>query len=266
MLGVTSGAAVPLARRLVHLRDVLRELVVRDLKLRYKRSLLGVAWSLLNPLTQVLVFTFLFRAVVPIDVPNYPVFVFCGVLIWSWFQASVLLAAGAVTDTRELIRRPGFPAAVLPVATVATHMFHFLLGLPILLVFLLLGGGRPTGIIVALPLLIALQFALSIGLAFLVAALHVTFRDTQHLLGILLVLLFYLTPVFYDAVAVPERFRPIYRLNPMVHLVEAYRAILLGGTSVDIGGLLFVAVIAAGLCWIGYRVFKHASYAFAEEL
>jgi len=104
-------------RQPLYIYDLLRALVVRDMKLRYKRSILGVAWSLLNPLIQMLVFVLLFRRVLQLDIPNYPSFVFTGVLAWSWFQSALSLAAGAITGNRELIRRPGFPAAILPVVT-----------------------------------------------------------------------------------------------------------------------------------------------------
>ena len=129
-------------QRLAYLRDLLREMVIRDMKLRYKRSVLGILWSLLNPLIQMLVFTFLSRGVLSLDIPNYPSFVFTGVLAWNWFQRALSLTAGAITGNRELIRRPGFPTAILPVATVATHLIHFLLALPILLLFLAFGGNR----------------------------------------------------------------------------------------------------------------------------
>ncbi len=264
---ITINASAPLyTRRLIYLRDLLRELVSRDMKLRYKRSVLGIAWSLLNPLAQLLIFIFLFRRVLPLNIPNYPLFVFSGVLAWSWFQSSLLLAAGAITDNRDLIKRPGFPAAILPVVTVMSNMIHFLLALPILLLFLMLSGLRPTGAFVALPLVIAVQFLLILSLAYLVATFHVTFRDTQHLLGVLLLLLFYLTPVFYDASAVPARYRLVYRLNPMMHMLDAYRAILIWGKLPDGLSLLGLAALTAGLLGLGYVIFTRASCRFVEEL
>lgn len=257
----------PLSRqRLIYLRDLLRELVVRDTKLRYKRSVLGVAWSLLNPLAQLLVFTFLFRLVLQLDIPNYPSFVFTGVLAWNWFQTALILTTGAITDNRELIKRPGFPAAVLPVVTVTTNLIHFLLALPILLLFIVLGGGRLTSAVLMLPLVILLEFLLVLSLGYLVATFHVTFRDTQHLLSVFLMLLFYLTPVFYDVSILPERYQTLYNLNPMVHLITAYRTILLQGSLPDLCVLLMLGVVVGGLLWLGHAVFTRASYRFVEEL
>jgi lipopolysaccharide transport system permease protein len=258
--------SLSLNRRLIHLRDLSYELVVRDMKIRYKRSVLGIVWSLLNPLFQMLVFMFLSRRVFSLEIPNYPSFVFTGVLSWNWFQAAVLATASAIIGNRELARRPGFPVAILPVVTVTTNLIHFLLALPVPLLFLLVGGGKLTSTILALPFVIALQFLLILGLGYLAATANVTFRDTQHLLTVFFMLLFYLTPVFYDANAVPVRYHILYRLNPMFHLITAYRAILIGGDLPDFRALLPLAALVGVLLWLGHSVFQRASYRFVEEL
>jgi lipopolysaccharide transport system permease protein len=266
-LASTSHLKISLGRRqLPYLRDLLRELVVRDMKLRYKRSVLGILWSLLNPLFQMLVFMFLSRRVLSLDIPNYPSFVFTGVLAWNWFQATVVTTTNAITGNRDLIRRPGFPVAILPVVTVTTNLIHFLLALPVPLLFLLLGGGRLTPTLLALPLVIALQFLLILGLGYLAATANVTFRDTQHLLVVFFMLLFYLTPVFYDANAIPARYQILYRLNPMFHLITAYRAILIQGDLPDFRALLPLAALVGMLLWLGHSVFQRTSYRFVEEL
>ncbi len=253
-------------RQWIYLRDLLRELVVRDMKLRYKRSILGIAWSLLNPLAQLLVFHFIFSLVLPLNIPNYSAFLFSGILVWTWFQTSLFTATGAIVDNPDLIRRPGFPMAILPVVTVMTHLIHFLLALPILLLFLLLSGTQFTSAILTLPLVIVLQFLLTLSLAYLVAAIHVTFRDTQYLLGIFLLLGFYLSPIFYETSLIPGRYQLFYRLNPMVGLVDAYRAILMRGELPNHLPLLALGGLAVGVLWFGYKVFMRSSYRFVEEL
>ena len=252
--------------RLVYPRDLLRELVGRDMKLRYKRSVLGIVWSLINPLAQLVVFSFVFGLVLPLNIPNYASFVFAGLLVWTWFQLSLFQATGAIVDNRDLIRRPGFPAAVLPIVTVSTHFVHFVLALPILLVFLWFEGNLLTATVLVLPLLIALQFLFTLSLSYIVAIWHVSFRDTQHLLGIALLLVFYLTPIFYDASFVPDVYRPIYNLNPMVQLVSAYRAVLLHGELPAVKPMLTIGLFTLLLLFTGYRLFIHASYRFVEEL
>jgi lipopolysaccharide transport system permease protein len=252
--------------RLIYIRDLLRELVSRDLKLRYKGSVLGIGWSMINPLAQILVFSFLFRRILPLNIPNYTVFVFSGVLAWAWFQSAMFLAAGSIVDNRSLIRRPGFPVAVLPAVTVATNMIHFLLALPILLATMVLTGGAPGFALLSLPLVMLIQFIFTLSLAYLIAATHVMFRDTQHLLSILLLLLFYLSPVFYQASAVPEQYQWIYNLNPMVHLLTAYREVLIAGKLPDPQALLVISMVSLALLGIGYSYFQRASARFVEEL
>lgn len=256
----------PWSQRFIYLRDLLRELVVRDMKVRYKRSLLGIAWSLLNPLAQLMVFNFLFRSVLPLNIPDYPLFVFSGLLSWIWFQSSLIMATGAITDNRELIRQPGFPAAILPVVVVTTNLIHFLLALPVLLAFLLFSGTGLSLTLVALPAVIGIQFLLTVSLAYLTATCHVFFRDTQHLLSLLLLLLFYLTPVFYDVSAVPDPYWQYYGINPLVHLLEAYRAILLRGALPDSPLLILIGALAGALLWVNASIFLRVKYRFAEEL
>jgi lipopolysaccharide transport system permease protein len=252
--------------RLIYIRDLLSTLVSREMKLRYKRSALGFAWSLLNPLAQVIVFSFVFRYVLPLDIPNYSVFLLCGLLVWNWFNASLYQATDAIVGNRELVRRPGFPIAILPVVTVASHLVHFILALPVLMVFLALNGIYPSPALLALPLIITLQFVFTLSIAYLLATFHVTFRDTQYLLGIYLLLAFYLTPVFYDAGAIPAQYQPVYRMNPMLHLIEGYRTILLNGQLPDFQSLAWLALLSAIFLLIGYRVFRAASFRFVEEL
>ncbi len=253
-------------RTLIYLRDLLHELVGRDLKLRYKRSVLGIIWSLISPLTQLLIFTFLFNKVVPLNIPNYTTFVFSGVLAWTWFQTSLLMGTTVIVDNRDLIRRPGFPAAVLPAVTVTTNLIHYVLALPVLLVFLLLDGGRITPAFLVLPLILVIQFLFTLSLVYIVAALHVTFRDVQHILGIALILLFYLTPVFYRANAVPEEYQMIYQLNPLAHLLDAYRTLLIMGQWPDPVPLALISGATVVLFGIGYNIFTRANDHFAEEL
>jgi lipopolysaccharide transport system permease protein len=252
--------------RLTYLRDLLRELVARDMKMRYKGSALGIVWSLMNPLMQLVVFHFIFRLVLQLNIPRYSSFAFSGMLAWSWFQASLLDASGSMLNSRELIKRPGFPVAILPVVAVTTHLLYFLLALPILMLFLIIGGGGVKPMILMLPLIMAVQFALTLSLGYLAAIANVMFRDAHYLLGVSLQLLFFLTPIFYDSSVVPERYRTFYQLNPMAHLVGAYRGVLIEGRAPDWLAMLALAGLAAGLLYIGLKTFMRASYRFAEEV
>lgn len=253
--------------RALYLRDLLIELVARDINLRYKRSFLGVIWSLLTPLVQLLVLRFVFTVVLPLDIPNYTAFLFTGLLVWSWLATSLDQAAGSIVENRELVRLAGFPVAVLPAVTVASNLVQLLFALPILGLFLWLGGGVPlTAAPLFLPVLLAIQFLLTLSVGYLVAALHVTFRDVKHLLGIALTLGFYLTPVFYRVDNAPAHYAGLYALNPMVHLLEAYRAILLEGTLPSLVHLGWVTLASTLLLALSFRLFVRASHRFADEL
>jgi lipopolysaccharide transport system permease protein len=253
-------------RQLIYYRDLLCELVARDLKLLYKRSMLGVAWTLINPLLQLAVFALVFQTVLRVNIPQYASFAFSGLLIWTWTQTALFQATALITSNRGLVRQPGFPIAMLPIVTVTTGLIHFLLALPVLLVFLAIDGVPLTAYILLLPLLLILQFVLTVSFAYPLAALNVTFRDTQHTLGVILQLLFYLLPIFYTVEQVPERLQWLYQLNPLVLLLNAYRAILLAGQAPNWSSLFGLSVIAVCLLPIGYRIFKRQSQRFVEEI
>lgn len=256
----------PFGRKLIYWADLLSELVLRDVKVRYKHSVLGIFWSLLNPLCQLLVFTFVFGTVLPMKIEHYPLYVYCGLLVYSWFQSSVFDAAGAITRNRELLLRPRFPVAILPLVAVLTNLIHFVLALPIYILFLWWNGLFLHATFLALPLLLLLQLIFTLGLAYIVAGVNTFFRDTQYLVGIGLQLLFFLTPIFYQAVAIPERVRTIYQLNPMVTLVQAYRALLLYGIDANWGALLHLLAFSAILLVLGYHYFNSCRHRFVEEL
>ncbi len=266
MAGVQAALLGQRPANLVYVRDLFRELIARDMKLRYKRSVMGVAWTLLNPLAELAILFLIFGLVLPLNIPNYPAFLFTGILAYGWFQNSLNFATGAIVGNRELVRQPGFPVLILPVVTVATNLIHFLLALPILFALLIYSGIQMTRAVFALPMIIVLQFLFTLSLAYLVATFHVRFRDTQYLLRVLLQLAFYLTPVFYGPSAIPGRYQLLYRLNPMVFFVDGYRAVLIRGEFPAPGYAALVTIMTAGLLLVGLHVFRRASHRFVDEI
>ncbi|MBA4148681.1 MAG: ABC transporter permease [Verrucomicrobia bacterium] len=266
MNNTSAVAIVPLGRRVIYIRDLLHALVLRDIKAQYKSSILGILWSLINPLMQLMVFSFLFRVVLPLGIDNYAAFAFSGMLAWSWFQLSMLQATSAITSHRELIRRPGFPAPILPAITVTTNLINMLMALPLLLLFIVFSGGELKSTALFLPLLMMLQFVFTLSLAYLTATANVLFRDIQHLMAVCLQLTFYFTPVFYSASRVPEKYKFLYELNPMVHLVTAYRDLLLFGQIPNLRTLSFLALASVVLLVFGYTFFMRMRDRFVEEL
>jgi len=253
-------------RTLAHRWDLVLTLIGRDLKLRYNRSVMGIAWSFVTPLSQLLVLNLVFTRVVPLGIPAYGSFLLVGLLTWTWFSISLDQATGSIVDHRELVRQPGFPVGLLPVITVATNLVQFLLALPVLALVIIVAGISVGPALASLPLLIAIQFLFTLGLSFFIATFHVTFRDTKHLLSVLLLLGFYLTPIFYPAERAPERLALLYQMNPMAVLIESYRDVLLENRLPPVVPLLLTSGVSVLLLVVGYRVFRRASDRFVDEI
>jgi ABC-type polysaccharide/polyol phosphate export permease len=247
---------------------LIQSLVGRELKARYRGSVLGFFWSFVNPLlmllTYWLVFTYMLPGVRAQSVEPYFLFLFCGILPWTWFQASVAESAGVLIAGANLIKKVLFPAEVLPVVTVAANMAHFLLGLPILLLFLA-WNGRLSASALLLPVPMLVQLVFTLGIALLVAALTVHFRDIQSLLTHLLHVWFFATPVLY---LMPEegRLRSLLRFNPMAHVLAAYQDLLFFGVVRPRRGLLAAALAALFVFALGAWLFDRLRDTLAEEV
>jgi lipopolysaccharide transport system permease protein len=257
-------------RTLLRYRMLIQSLVARDLKARYRGSVLGFLWSFINPLLLMLTYGIVFTYWLPVgkteQTEPYFLFLFCGILPWSWFNASVLESSGVLMAGSNLIKKVLFPAEVLPVVNVLANLFHFLLGLPIILVCLVFYGRlTPTALLLPLPVLV--QLVLTVGVCLFVAALTVHFRDVQNILGHLLHLWFWATPIIYFyADARGEALRPFLRWNPLTHVVFSYQQILFQGRFDHWRGLALAGLAALALFWLGARFFDRLRDTLAEEV
>ncbi|MGQ0734962.1 MAG: ABC transporter permease [Acidobacteriota bacterium] len=259
-------------RALVRYRSLVRTLVARDLKARYRGSVLGFFWSFINPLLLLLIYTFVFTQVLPslhqADLQPYALFMFCGILPWTWFSSSILESSNVLISGGNLIKKVLFPAEVLPIVTVLANMAHFFLGLPILAVFLIYYQ-RPIDAVELLwfPVIVIVQLFLLLGLSLLVSALTVHFRDLKDILGNLMTLWFFATPIIYPMSQAPEAYRWLLNLNPMTHLAISYQEVLFyigphghwKWLMALLGGSVFVFLA-------GYFVFDRLRDSFAEEV
>lgn len=252
--------------RLHYLLELLKTLILRDIKIMYKGSVFGFGWSLISPLLLLIIFYFLFRKALSLNIPHYSLFTFCGLLSWTWFQASMYHGTTVVIASRELLRQPGFPVFILPIVAVGTNFVNFIISIQVLIIILILGNTGLNVTLASLPLVMAIQFLLTLGLTYFLAATNVIFRDTQHALTIILQLYFFMTPVFYDITMVPTSYRTLYLLNPMAQLLSAYRTILMKGEYPDWLPLLMVGAFSIILIGFGYRFFREVSYSFVEEI
>jgi ABC-type polysaccharide/polyol phosphate export permease len=256
-------------RALVRYRGLIQTLVTRDLKARYRGSVLGFFWSFINPLFLLLIYSFVFSTVLPRaedpDLEPYALFMFCGILPWTWFSSSILESSSVLISGGNLIKKVLFPAEVLPVVTVVANLVHFLLGLPILLAFLLAWGKlKPSAFFLPVPL--AVQFLLTLGLCLFLSALTVHFRDLMNILGHVLHLWFFATPVLYALSEVPPRLQVVLRLNPMAYVLTAYQQILFTGSFRPGRGLLVAALLAVLVFALGAFVFERLRDTLPEEV
>src|SRR5918996_5977210 len=210
---------------------LIQSLVARELKARYRGSVLGFFWSFVNPLLLLLVYTFVFTVVLPAahppDLQPFALFMFCGILPWTWFASSLLEASNVLIAGGNLIRKVLFPAEVLPIVTVLAGLVHFCFGLPILAAFLIYYRVPLVAADLAwFPVIVFVQLVLTLGLALLVSALTVHFRDVRDLLANLLTLWFFATPIIYPLSVAPERVQRLLKLNPFTHLAVSYQEVL----------------------------------------
>jgi lipopolysaccharide transport system permease protein len=257
-------------RTLLRYRPLIRSLVSRELKARYRGSVLGFFWSFINPLlllvTYGIVFTYMLRTVRTPDMEPYLLFFACGILPWTWFQSSLAEGAGVLIAGGNLIKKVLFPAEVLPMVTVLTNLVQMLLALPALGAFLLYHGRlRPSALLVIAPILV--QFVLVLGLTLFVSALTVHFRDIQSILGHLLHIWFFATPVLYSYQGITSgAMRRLLRFNPMTHVVVSYQETLFEGTFHHWRGLGASALGALGALALGLWLFDRLRDTLAEEV
>lgn len=266
-------------RELWQYRELIRNLVVRDLKVRYKNSVLGVAWSLLSPLGMMIVYTVFFGIIRPNhNIRHYPVFLLCGMLPWSFCSDSVMQATDSIVGNAQLIKKVYFPRTVLPISTVLSNLVHFLVALPIFFALALILRAPLTWWALLMPITLLIQIAFVLGLAFFLATLNVFYRDTRHLLGVIMHAWFFLTPVFYPIDTVPQQATiPLLgiefnaqlwlrRLNPMASIIASYRDLLYRGAPTGLDFWLRTAVTALIVLVVGYMVFLRYTSRFGEDI
>jgi ABC-type polysaccharide/polyol phosphate export permease len=259
-------------RQLFRYRALIQSLVARELKARYRGSLLGFVWSFVNPLLLLLIYTFVFTVVMPgvhpPELEPFALFMFCGILPWTWFSSSLLESSNVLIAGGNLIKKVLFPAEVLPIVTVLANLVHFCFGLPILAAFFIYYGVRVTpGDLWWFPVIVLVQLMLTLGLAFVASALTVHFRDVRDLLSNLLTVWFFATPIIYPLTQAPASVRPLLNLNPFTHLAVAYQEVLFKpGPFTQWPRLLIVGAGTLVVFLGGYFVFDRLRDTLPEEV
>lgn len=255
-----------LFKELYNYRELLKTNIKKDIGGKYKKSFLGILWSFINPLLQIAVYAWVFQVILKSDIENYVVYLCCGLIPWQYFSSVVLRGAATIVDNGNIIKKVFFPREILPISVVSSETVNFLISTIIILGFVLFGGIGFSINILWYFLIVTIQYILSIGISFITSGLTVYFRDLQHILGILIQLMFYATPIAYSIKAVPEDLQWIVKINPMSYLIDAYRDVFYNKVTPDFHGLGIALAMGCTYCLIGYFLFKKLEKRFAEEL
>ena len=247
-------------------RELLWRWVVRNVKVRYKQSLLGIAWAILQPLSATIIFAVVFSRFVrvPTDGIPYPIFYYSALLPWTFSSSSITFGVSCLVNNMGLVTKIYFPREILPIAAVIASFVDFLIA-AVIYVGMMIFYQVPVGPSwVWVPVLILIQIALTLGVVLFASALNVFYRDIRFVVPLGMQLWMYLTPIIYPLSMVPERFRALYMLNPMAGLIDSYRRIILQAQWPDSTNLLVAAVISVGIFFLAYLYFKRAEAAFAD--
>lgn len=253
-------------KELFKYRVLIWTLVVKQLKVRYRGSILGFLWSFLNPLLLMIVYALVFLVYMRISMENYTVYMFCGLLPWIWFSSSLIEGTSSIVLGGNLITKSMFPAEVLPMVSVITNLINYLLGLPMLFLFIILFKVKIGMSLFAFPIVVFIQFFFTYGLVLGCSSLNVHFRDVQHLIANFITLWFFLCPIIYPVSQIPERFRFTLYANPMAVITMAYNDIFFYHRFPNWKALALVLIVSLFVYIVGNNIFEKYRDTFAEEV
>ena len=248
-------------------RTMISSLIQRDLRGRYKGSVFGFAWTFLNPLLQLAVYTLVFSAIMRAGIEDYYLFLFVALIPWMFFSTSVSAGANCIMSQKEMVKKIYFPREVLPIAHVTCQLVNMLLTfIVVFLVLIISGKGLSISALLYLPIVIAAEYMLALSITMIVSAITVYLRDLEHILMIITMAWQFLTPVMYSVDMVPEQLRGIFNLNPMTPIIIAYRDIFYYKQIPEIRTLVHGFVFSIILLVVGWFIFGKLKRHFVEEM
>ncbi|MFR2571151.1 MAG: ABC transporter permease [Clostridia bacterium] len=253
-------------KSLYEYRELLKTSISKDVRGKYKNSVLGILWSFLNPLLQIAVYAIVFPLIMKSNLPNYTVFLCCGLIPWNFFSAAISRTSFTMVENGNIIKKVYFPREILSLSVVTSEAINFIISTIIILAFVLGYGMGLSKFIIFYPLVLIVQYLLLIGISFIVSSVTVYFRDLQHFIGIALQLLFYATPIVYAPNTIPDEFQWILKFNPMTYIINGYRDIFYYKQMPDLVSMAIVLGVSIVICLIGYFIFNKLQRRFAEEL
>ena len=253
-------------KELYNYREFLKTSIKKEFRGKYKKSFLGVLWSFLSPLFQVLIYSLVFPFILGNRIENYTVYLIIGLMPWTFFNNTILQCAACIVNNGGIVKKVYFPREILPISTTTSNLINFLITQVIVVIALFVSGIGIGKSIILFPIIVILQYLLQLGLGFIFAAITVYVRDVEYIISIFMQLMFYLCPIVYDPSMIPDRFLPIFKLNPMFHIINFYRSIFYEKNMPSVFSIGKVFIICCIFLIIGYAIFEKMKKRFAEEL
>lgn len=247
-------------------RELFKTSVRKEIRSKYKNSFLGVLWSFLHPLLQIIVYAIIFSFILKNKQDNYAIFLCCGLIPWTFFSMALNKSAFTIVENGNIIKKVYFPREIIPISVVTAETINFLISTIIILGFVILGRIGISKYIVYYPIILTAQYLVILAISFIISSICVYFRDLQHFIGIILQLLFYASPIVYSIDSIPYEYHWILKLNPMTHIIIAYRQIFYYKNMIDLKVILILIFGAIIACVIGYKIFNKLQKGFAEQL
>ena len=253
-------------KNLYNYRELLKTSVKKEVRSKYKNSFLGVVWSFLNPLLQIVVYAIIFSLILKNKQENYAIFLCCGIIPWTFFSIAINKSAFTMIENGNIIKKVYFPREIIPISVVTAETINFLISTLIIIGFTVIGGIGISKYIWFYPIILGVQYVIILAFSFIVSSICVYFRDLQHFIGIVLQLLFYATPIVYSQDAIPREYQWILKYNPMTYIINAYRDIFYYQKLMDFMPLIIIFIIGVLACVGSYKIFNKLQKGFAEEL
>ena len=247
-------------------REMLRNLISKEIRARYKASFLGFIWTFANPLLMLAIYSIVFGYMMKSQVQHYTMFLFVALLPWNCISQTVLQGSASLTQNSNLVKKIYFPRALLPLSIVCANVVNYLLGLIILVPALILSHITLTFVVIAFPVILLIQTLFVVSLTLIVAVGNVYLRDLEHLVNVMVMMWFFLTPVLYKIDSMPAKIRPLFNLNPAAAIIDAYREIFFYGSWPNWAHLGWLALTLVGVLFICWSLFMRLQRDIAEEI
>ncbi len=247
-------------------REFLKTSILKEFRGKYKKSFLGILWSFLSPLFQLLIYAIVFPFILKNNIENYTVFLIVALMPWTFFNSTIIQSAACIVNNAGIVKKVYFPREILPISVTTSNLINFLITQFIVFIALIVSGIGFSKAIIVFPIIVIIQYILQLGFAFIFSAITVYIRDVEYIINIFMMLMFYLCPIVYDANMIPAQFLKFFKLNPMFHIISFYRTILYYKeipNILEVGELFIVCII---ILLLGYKIFKKLQKRFAEEL